>query len=280
MTPDSKSNSLDMKTIVASTLTNMFNMKKLLIFIFVFFVVGCDSSPKGKTYLVATDATLVPMSFMSVGNDITGFEPDLMRAVAKEAGIDIQLVNVEWAGLFGGLITQKFDMVISSVTVLEERKERMAFSIPYLKSGLALVVRKDQEGINSFEGAKNKNLLIGAQVGTTSYFFLEKDPAVRKKGYQQYGHAVSDLVNGKVDAVLGESTGTLFYQNQNKPIFEKIKMVGEILTNEHYAIVFRKEETELLNKVNTALRKVLADGTAARLHKKWDLGQAAQVPDK
>lgn len=240
---------------------------------------GCDRAPSGKTYLVATDATLVPMSFMSVGNSITGFEPDLMRAVAKEAGINIQIVNVEWAGLFGGLITSKFDMVISSVTVLEERKERMAFSNPYLKSGLALVVRKNQEGINSFADAKKNNLLIGAQVGTTAYFFLEKDPTVRKKGYQMYGHAVSDLINGEIDAVLGESTGTLFYQNQNKPLFERIKMTGEIMTNEHYAIVFRKEDTGLLTQVNSALQKVLKDGTATRLHQKWDLGLAAQLPE-
>jgi len=240
---------------------------------------GCDSSPAGKTYLVATDATLVPMSFMSVGNTIIGFEPDLMRAVAKEAGINIQLVNVEWAGLFGGLITKKFDMVISSVTVLEERKERMAFSDPYLKSGLALVIREKQEGIDSFADAIKNNFLIGAQVGTTAYFFLEKDPAIRKKGYQMYGHAVTDLINGEIDAVLGESTGTLFYKNQHKPVFEKIKMVDEIMTNEHYAIVFRKEDNELLAKVNVALQNVLKNGTVARLHKKWDLGQAAQVPE-
>jgi ABC-type amino acid transport substrate-binding protein len=250
-----------------------------ILLVFTCLLAGCDNSPSGKTYLVATDATLVPMSFMSAGNDITGFEPDLIQALAKEAGIDIRIINVEWAGLFGGLITKKFDMVISSVTVLEERKERMAFGEPYLKSGLALVVRKNQEDINSFADAKKNNFLIGAQIGTTAYFFLEKDPAVRKKGYQMYGHAVADLINGEIDAVLGESTGTLFYKNQNKPLFGKIKMVGEIMTNEHYAIVFHKEDTELLDKINSALQKILKDGTLARLHKKWDLGQAAQVPE-
>jgi polar amino acid transport system substrate-binding protein len=249
-----------------------------IIFAAIWLLTGCDSSPSGKTYLVATDATLIPMSFMSVGNDIIGFEPDFIRAIGKEAGINIRIINVEWAGLFGGLITKKFDMVISSVTVLEERKERMAFSEPYLKSGLALVVRENQEGINSFEDAQKNKLLVGAQVGTTAYFFLEKDSAIRKKGYQMYGHAVADLINGEIDAVLGESTGTLFYKNQNKPLFQKIKMVGEIMTDEHYAIVFRQEDSELLNRVNSAIQKVLANGTAARLHKKWDLGQAAQVP--
>ncbi|MEE3348111.1 MAG: transporter substrate-binding domain-containing protein [Nitrospinota bacterium] len=252
--------------------------KILLLTLAVLLIVGCDNGPSGKTYLVATDTTLVPMSFMSVGNDIIGFEPDLIRALAKEAEINIRIINVEWAGLFGGLITNKFDMVISSVTVLEERKERMAFSEPYLKSGLALVVRRNQENINSFEDAKKNNFLIGAQIGTTAYFFLEKDPAIRKKGYQMYGHAVADLINGEIDAVLGESTGTLFYKNKHKPLFEKIKMVGEIMTNEHYAIVLRKEDTALLTQVNSALQKILKDGTVVRLHKKWDLGQAAQVP--
>ena len=252
--------------------------KILLLTLAVLLIVGCDNGPSGKTYLVATDTTLVPMSFMSVGNDIIGFEPDLIRALAKEAEINIRIINVEWAGLFGGLITNKFDMVISSVTVLEERKERMAFSEPYLKSGLALVVRRNQEDINSFEDAKKNNFLIGAQIGTTAYFFLEKDPAIRKKGYQMYGHAVADLINGEIDAVLGESTGTLFYKNKHKPLFEKIKMVGEIMTNEHYAIVLRKEDTALLSQVNSALHKILKDGTVVRLHKKWDLGQAAQVP--
>lgn len=255
-------------------------MKKFLIIILatLLFMTSCDKTPSGKTYLVATDATLAPMSFMSVGNDITGFEPDLIRAIAKEAQINIQFVNVEWAGLFGGLITQKFDMVISSVTVLEERKERMAFSDPYLKSGLALVIRKDQKDIDSFADAKKNNFLIGAQIGTTAYFFLEKDTGLRKKGYQLYGHAVTDLINGKVDAVLGESTGTLFYRNQHKPLFEKIKMVGEILTNEHYAIVFRQQDSELMTRINSALKRSLQDGTVTRLHRKWDLGQAAQVP--
>jgi len=253
-------------------------MKKLLIIIFVLLLFGCDITPTSKTYLVATDATLVPMSFMSVGNTITGFEPDLMRAIAKEAGLNVQLVNVEWAGLFGGLITRKFDMVISSVTILEERKERMAFSEPYLKSGLALVIRKDQEGIKSFADAKENNFLFGAQVGTTAYFSLEKDPSIRKKGYQMYGHAVADLINGKIDAVLGESTGTLFYQNKNKPLFEKVKMAGEILTNEHYAIVINKEDTELKTQINAALEKILKNGTVSQLHRKWDLGLAAQVP--
>ncbi len=250
----------------------------VIILFFFGLIIGCGSNVnhEGATYVVATDATLPPMSFMSVGNDMIGFEPDLIRAIADKAGFKVQLVNVEWAGLFGGLITKKFDMVISSVTVLEERKQRMGFSIPYLKSGLTLVVHKDQKDIMSFEDAKKSNAMIGAQVGTTSYYFLEKESSVRTKGYQMYGHAITDLVNGKIDAVLGESSGTLFFRN--KPIFQEIKLVGEIISDEFYAVVFRKDDTKLRAQVNSALKELIDDGTVSQLHKKWDLGQAAQVP--
>ena len=209
---------------------------------------------------------------------IAGFEPDLIRAISEIAGFDYKIVSVEWPGLFGGLITRKFDLVISSVTILEERKQRMAFSVPYLKSGLALVVRKDMEGIESIDEIKQKNLLIGAQVGTTAYFHLEKDPAIRKKGYQAYGHAIADLIKGEIDAVLGESTGTLYYKNQKEEYFQKIKMVGEILTEEHYGIVLRKDDHKLLESVNRAIGRLLTNGTLKRLHDKWELGRTAQLP--
>ena len=242
-----------------------------------FCLIACrpNLEEKGNTYIVATDATLPPMSFMSVGNKIIGFEPDLIRAIADKAEMNIKLVNVEWAGLLGGLITNKFDMVISSVTILEERKQRMDFSIPYLKSGLALVVRKDEKKILSFEDAKTNNSLIGAQLGTTAYYYLEKESAITAKGYQMYGHAISDLINGKVDAVLGESSGTLFLKN--KPLFQEVKMVGKMLSNEFYAVVLRKNENKLLTKINSAIKKLIADGTLEQLHKKWELGQAAQL---
>ncbi len=240
---------------------------------------GNDSKPTAKsTIVVATDTTLIPMSFVDDQGKIVGFEPDLVQAIAEMAGFDYEIINVEWPGLFGGLITKKFDLVISSVTILEERKKRMAFSIPYLQSGLALVVRRDTEGVESFADVKAKNLLTGAQMGTTAYFYLEKDPALRKKGYQAYGHAVADLIIGEIDAVLGESTGTLYYKNQKKEYFQKIKMVGEILTEEHYGIVLRQDNAQLLQKINAALERLLQDGTVAILHAKWDLGKAAQVP--
>ncbi len=239
---------------------------------------GPDSGSVPKKIKVATDATLVPMSFMNDQNQIDGFDRALMEAVAKEAGLELEMINVEWAGLLGGLTTGKYDAAISSITVLEERKQKMGFSVPYLKSGLAIVVGKKTQGVTTMEDLLNKNMVVGAQRGTTAYFFLKDHPAIRSMGYESYGHAVQDLIKGELDAVLGESTGTLYYKRKEKPVFEKIKMVGEILTNEYYGIAVRKDNPALLKALNKALKTLLTNGTVERLHQQWDLGQAAIIP--
>jgi cystine transport system substrate-binding protein len=239
---------------------------------------GPDSGSVLKKIKVATDATLVPMSFMNDQNQIDGFDRALMEAIAKEAGLEIEMVNVEWAGLLGGLTTGKYDAAISSITILEERQKKMGFSTPYLKSGLSIVVRKETKGVSTMDDLLQKNMMVGAQRGTTAYFLLKDHPAIRNMGYESYGHAVQDLIKGELDAVLGESTGTLYYKNKDKPVFDKIKLVGEILTNEYYGIAVRKDNPALLNAIDKSLKSLLANGTVKRLHQQWDLGQAAIIP--
>jgi polar amino acid transport system substrate-binding protein len=250
----------------------------LMIFLALLPACGPDSGSVSKKIIIATDATLVPMSFMNDQNKIDGFDRALMEAIAKEAGLEIEMVNVEWAGLLGGLTTGKYDAAISSITILEERKQKMAFSTPYLKSGLAIVVRKETQGVATMDDLLKQNMMVGAQRGTTAYFLLKDHPAIRNMGYESYGHAVQDLIKGELDAVLGESTGTLYYKNKDKPVFDKIKMVGEILTNEYYGIAVRKDNPALLQSLDKALKTLLTNGTVKQLHKKWDLGQAAVIP--
>ena len=239
---------------------------------------GPDSGNTPKKIRVATDATLVPMSFMNDQSKIDGFDRALMEAIAREAGLELEMVNVEWAGLLGGLTTGKYDAAISSITILEERQKKMGFTMPYLKSGLSIVVRKETQGVSTLDDLQKKNMMVGAQRGTTAYFFLKDRPAIRNMGYESYGHAVQDLIKGELDAVLGESTGTLYYKRKEKPVFEKIKMVGQILTNEYYGIAVRQDNPDLRKALDKALKTLLTNGTVERLHQQWDLGQAAIIP--
>ena len=256
---------------------------KILLFVSLFLASACQESTAPETksrVVVAIDATFIPMSFMNTENQLDGFEVDLIKEVAKEANLKYELVNVEWGGLFGGLITGKFDLVISSVGIIEERKKRMAFSIPYMQSGAAVLVGNNMADIKSLEDLEEQNATVGAQINTTSHYFLEKYSGIKIKTFEKFGHAVIDLANKGVDAVVGDSVQANYYFRNNKDLEGQARFVGSRMTSEFYGIVLRKEDKELKDKIDGSLTRLLKNGTINRLHKKWELGEFATVPDK
>ena len=221
---------------------------KIILSVFCVWCLGCgqDSLDSKKTrFVIAIDATFVPMSFLNDQGKLDGFEVDLIKAVAKNAGFDYELVNVEWGGLFGGLITKKFDLVISSITILEERKNRMAFSIPYLQSGVAVLVRKDIQNVDNLEKLAEIKATVGAQINTTSYYFLQKYDGIKVKTYEKFGHAVIDLANKGNDAVVGDSVQVNYYFTKNNELTQSARFLGSRMTSEFYGIVLRKDDIEL-----------------------------------
>jgi ABC-type amino acid transport substrate-binding protein len=244
---------------------------------------GCQQNttpePESKSrVVVAIDATFIPMSFMNDENQLDGFEVDLIKEVTQEANLEYELVNVEWGGLFGGLITGKFDLVISSVGIIEERKKRLAFSIPYMQSGAAVLVRNNMTDIESLEDLEKQNATVGAQINTTSHYFLEKYSGINIKTFDKFGHAVIDLANKGVDAVVGDSVQANYYFLNNKDLAGQARFVGSRMTSEFYGIVLRKEDEQLKRNINASLTRLLKNGTVSKLHQKWELGEFATVP--
>ena len=255
----------------------------ILIFASLIWAIGCQPNttpePEAKPrVVVAIDATFIPMSFMNAENQLDGFEVDLIKEVTQEADLEYKLVNVEWGGLFGGLITGKFDLVISSVGIIEERKKRMAFSIPYIQSGAAVLVRNDMMDIGSLKDLEKQNATVGAQINTTSHYFLEKYSGINIKTFEKFGHAVIDLANKGVDAVVGDSVQASYYFRNNKDLTGHARFVGSRMTSEFYGIVLRKEDEQLKSKIDASLTRLLKNGTVSRLHQKWELGEFATVP--
>ena len=244
---------------------------------------GCQQNttpePESKSrVVVAIDATFIPMSFMNDENQLDGFEVDLIKEVTQEANLEYELVNVEWGGLFGGLITGKFDLVISSVGIIEERKKRLAFSIPYMQSGAAVLVRHNMTDIESLEDLEKQNATVGAQINTTSHYFLEKYSGINIKTFDKFGHAVIDLANKGVDAVVGDSVQANYYFLNNKDLAGQARFVGSRMTSEFYGIVLRKKDEQLKSNINASLTRLLKNGTVSKLHQKWELGEFATVP--
>ena len=135
---------------------NFYKEYRVLLIVLLIWIGGCKqnstygSEPKPQI-VIAIDATFIPMSFINSDNQKDGFEVDLIKEIARDAGLKYELINVEWGGLFAGLITNKFDLIISSVGIIAEREKRMAFSIPYLQSGAAVLIRNNIKNVESLE---------------------------------------------------------------------------------------------------------------------------------
>jgi ABC-type amino acid transport substrate-binding protein len=254
---------------------------KFTLSVFCFWYLSCGAGSEetlNPKLVIAIDATFIPMSFLNDQGELAGFEVDLVKAVAKNAGFNFELVNVEWGGLFGGLITKKFDMVISSITILDERKDRMAFSKPYLQSGVAVLARKDIQNANSLEELSEMKATIGAQINTTSYYFLQKYEGIKIKTYEKFGHAIIDMANRGNDGVVGDSVQANYYFNMNKELTQNARFLGSRLTSENYGIALRKDDIELKQKIDASLTTLIENGTVQKLHDKWNLGAFAAVP--
>ena len=220
-----------------------------------------------KKITVATDATWPPMEYMDEDKNFVGFSIDILNAAAKEGGFEVGFINQPWEGIFAGLDTGKYEAVISSITITEERKEIMDFSIPYVDAGQILIVKKDSNvtTLSQLEGKK-----IGAQIETTGADEIRKNNKILLRGeYDQIELAIEDLADGRLDAVVCDSPIAAHYVLQDPKYKTILKMAGDIFTTEQYGIAVKKGNTEILDLINNGLKKIQEKGIDKELEAKW-----------
>jgi len=221
-----------------------------------------------KTIVFATDATWPPMEFMDAHNHVVGFAVDYMAAAGTEAGFTPVFKVVAWDGIFAGLATGKYDAICSSVSITEERKKAMDFSIPYFKVRQALVVRKEStaESLEDLTGRK-----VGAQIGTTGYFAIRRVSGVVPKSYDEVGLAIEDLFNGRIEGVVCDDPVAAQYALANEKYRTSLKISDIIETGdvEYYGIAVKKGNREVLDLVNKGIEAVKAKGLDEGILKKW-----------
>ena len=225
-------------------------------------VPGCSSGTAALS--VATDATWPPFEFIDTKTkEIQGFDIDVMTAIAEKADLDIEFVNVGWDPLLAGMAQGTYDLAISSITITEERKEVMLFSDPYFAAGQMVVVAKDDTSIT---GPGNLSGVVGAQIGTTGSFEIDKIDAATLKTYDDIGLAFQDLINGQIVAVVCDNPLALDYVKENP---DKLKTVGEAFTDEYYGIAIAQANEDLVDPINAAIAALKAEGKFEELSKKW-----------
>jgi polar amino acid transport system substrate-binding protein len=245
---------------------------EVLVFISVFcFVAVIPGSvlaqSKMRTISVATDATWPPMEMVDAKKNIVGFDIDFMNAVAKEAGIKVVFKNTAWDGIFGGLEARKYDAIISSVTITDERKKQYDFSEPYINVGQILVVPRTSKNVKTLADLKGKK--VGAQIGTTGAFEIKKVEGVELKSYDEIGLAFEDMAAGRISGVVCDEPTAANFALQRAQYKEKFVIVGEPFTKESYGIVVRKGDKELADLLNKGISAVKAKKIDEQLKKKW-----------
>jgi len=199
--------------------------------------------------------------------NIVGFDIDLMNAAAKAGGFEVEFKNTAWDGIFAGLEGSKYDAVMSSVTITDERKQTMDFSLPYINAGQILVVKNEVSGVATLADLKGKT--VAAQIGTTGAFEIDKYADVKKKEYDEIGLAFADLANGRIDAVVCDTPVAAQYALQNDEYKGSLKIVGEPFTDEYYGVAVKKGNKKVLDTINKGLKKVLDAGDNKAIEDKW-----------
>ncbi|NLG85541.1 MAG: basic amino acid ABC transporter substrate-binding protein [Firmicutes bacterium] len=228
----------------------------------VFFGVGCKGK-KNNVLKVGSDCTYPPMEFQE-GDEIKGFDIDLIKAIAEEMGREVEIVNVGWDGIIPGLINGNYDVLISAMTITEERQAQINFSDPYFTAGQLILVRADDDRIKSDKDLVGKK--VGVQTGTTGDITVSAMEGVTVVRFNTNPDAVQELRNGGVDAVVADSTTLMWEATKD----EKLKLVSRTpFSEEYYGIGVKKGNDKLLNEINRALATIKKNGKYDEIMEKW-----------
>ncbi len=218
----------------------------------------------GMVLRIGTDATYPPFeSINPATGQPAGFDIDLITEICKINGWKPKFIATAFDGIIPGLINGKYDVVISAMTITPERAAVVDFSNPYYLAGQSIAVPLDDTTIHGVGDLMGKR--VGVQLGTTGEMLAKKIEGIQVFSYDNIGAAFIDMANGNLDAVLNDFPTTKEYIKK----MGKAKIVGEILSTEHYGIAVRKGDKQLLDAINSALEKIKENGIFTDLHMKW-----------
>lgn len=223
---------------------------------------GGGSGGGGEALTVGSDIPYPPFEQGKPGN-YTGFDVELLEAVGKAIGREVEFQDTSFDTIFLDLSRGNFDVAASAATITDEREKTVDFTNPYYLSEQAILVEEGSD-IDSVEALQGET--IGVQQGTTGQEFVEeKGEAGELRKYPQGPDAVGALKTGTVDAVVID----IPVAQNAVDASEGLEISAAIPTEEEYGFAVAQGETELLEELNEGLKEVIDDGTYATIYKKW-----------
>ena len=251
-------------------------MKKFMLLVCLLMVVvgsmtaGCGGEKKAsvkKELIVGTEPAFAPFEFQKEGSsELTGFDMDLIRALAKQMGYEkCTILNMGFDALIPALEAKNIDIAIAGMTITPERSQKVSFSKSYYKSGLAIVVAKDNAEIKGIEDLKGKKIAV--QIGTTGAMEAAKVPGAVVTTFNTNGEACIELKNKAVDAVIGDLPVEQYFLKQGGDAFAKV--VGKTITSEDYGIAAAKSNPQLAKELDAAMEALKKSGEFDKIYQNW-----------
>ncbi|RFB89616.1 basic amino acid ABC transporter substrate-binding protein [Rhizobium leguminosarum bv. trifolii] len=229
----------------------------------------------GKNVVVVTENAYPPLQFVDPksGKPI-GWEYDAMSEIAKRLNFKVEYQNTSWDAMIQAVSDGQYNIGMTGITIKDDRKQKVDFSDPYMRSQQFMLVRGDEKRFTDGKSfAAFKDGLVGAQPGTTPFYTAvyevldgnEQNPRI--KLFETFGATVQALKAGDVDVVLTDGTAGKGYVDASNGA---LKLIGEPLGTEDFGFIFPKG-SDLVAPVNAAISALRADGTLDALNKKWFL---------
>lgn len=236
---------------------------------------GCGAAPAAskpaasaakKVIRAGMDAAYPPFGFQDMDKkEYMGFDVDIIKAIGKEEGFDVEVRNVNFDGLIPALQSGDLDVAINDITITEDRKKSVDFSKRYYIAGLGVVVKSDNNSIQKKEDLSGKTL--GVTIGSTGEEAARKIAGANVRVYSTLSDAFLDLKQGAVDCVVNDIPTNEYYVAKTSD--KSVKTAPVALTTEDLGIAVKKGNKELLTKIDDGLAKMKKNGEFAKIYKKW-----------
>ena len=232
-----------------------------------------DKYQQQKSITVGFDNTFVPMGFEEKNGNYAGFDIELAKYVSKKLGITVHFQPIDWDMKETELQNGTIDAIWNGYSATDERREKVAFTIPYMQNTQILVVKKTS-GIHSVEAMMGK--VLGAQNGSSGMLDFEEHPEVLKnrvKGgdadqYQSVNEAIIDLKNDRIDALLIDRVYADYYLT-TEGIADEYDTIPSGFESESFAVGVRPADKKLLEALNQAFKELYQEGIFQQISQKW-----------
>ena len=221
---------------------------------------------------VGFESGYMPFEMTDKKGEFVGFDIDMAREMAKAMGVKFVPVNTAWDGIIPALTTKKFDIIMSGMTITQERNLKINFADPYIIVGQTILLNKKLLGtVKSYKDLNDPKYIVTSKLGTTGEMAVKRlIPKATYKSFETEPEAALEVVNGKADAFVYDLPYcAVFNAQQGK---DKLVFLDEPFTFEPLAWAINKGDPDFLNWLNNFLRQVKNDGRYEQIYNKWIKG--------